>query len=79
MKIVKSFDDHIFFEKTYYLSDIQGQWFCGLSDDGELYCKCPADFKNPEEWYLFEELRFNINLDDMKRIVKEFGNLLVFL
>jgi len=79
MKIVKSFSDPEFFQKQYH-SDIEGEWFWGLGDDGGLYCKCPADFEDPDRWYSYEHECHprSFSIRDMKRIVKAFGHLVVF-
>ena len=77
MKIVKSFEDQKFFQRRYRGCNYKGGWFWGLGDDGELYCRC-TQFDN-NSWHRFDELGiFDPTIEDMKRIVKEFGHLVVF-
>jgi hypothetical protein len=86
MNIVKQFDDYVFFKKHFYLAFedndpeyINGSWRWGLGDDGELYCQC-SDFEDPKMWYDLSETSFGIkSIREMKKIVKEFGHLLVFV
>jgi hypothetical protein len=88
MKIVKQFDDYDFFKSRFYMTFdkndpkyINGIWRWGLGDDGELYCQC-SDFENPEDWYnLYSSMSTSFrpnSIRQMKKIVKEFGHLLVF-
>jgi hypothetical protein len=81
MKIIKQFSDPIYMRKTYesWESDdeLVGDWAWGLGADGNLYCKC-SDFEN-DDWYLFSHTSFKVGIPEMKRIVKEFGHLLVFI
>jgi hypothetical protein len=87
MKIVKSFDDNDFFKEFFHLSFekddpsyVNGIWRWGLGDDGELYCQS-SDFEDPKEWYsLWYNTIIRISsIKTMKKIVKEFGHLLVWL
>ena len=75
VKIVKSFEDPEFLEKL-NRSNIR-HWFWGLSDSGDIY------YRYDEDWYeLITSEVFAmkvISLKYMKRFVKEFGHLLVFL
>jgi len=84
MRIVKSFRDNEYLEKVYHWKDVSPDqfWEWGLGEDGDLYFKCSYAV-NPEEWHQFSEsgqsVLSHITIRDMKRIVKEFGDLLVFL
>lgn len=84
MQIIKQFEDKDFFERYYYLAlekeELEnGYWFWGLDSDGDLCCKC-SDFLDPDSWYHYNELSFyKTNIKDMRKIVKEFGHLLVFI
>ena len=86
MKIVKEFDHLDFFERHHYLAyddeELKtGYWRWGLGENGELYCQC-STFDRPNGWYLYEEKcyegQFYVLFSDMRRIVKEFGHLVVF-
>ena len=77
MKIVKSFEDQKFFQRRYRGSELSGEWLWGFGDDGELYCRC-TQFGD-DRWRRFDEVGwFDPTMEDMKRIVKEFGHLVVF-
>lgn len=82
--IVKSFSDFEYFQKSYdeLLPEEElkkGFWEWGLGNDGELYCRC-SDFESPEEWHNADNTTCDaLTIRDMKRIVKEFGHLLVFI
>lgn len=84
MNIVKQFDDHEFFERHFYLSYTdeelkKGFWRWGLGDDGELYFQTSAYDTN---WYPYPEEAYSdkllVTFDDMRKIVKQFGHLVVF-
>lgn len=86
MKIIKQFDDYEFFERHHYLEfedeELKtGFWRWGLGDDGNLYCQCYG-FDNPKYWYFYEEKcyegRYHLLFSEMRKIVKEFGHLVVF-
>jgi len=86
MKIIKQFDDWDFFERHHYLAYedeelARGYWRWGLGDDGDLYCQCYS-FESPDEWYLYSEEcypgQLHVLFSDMRKIVKEFGHLVVF-
>lgn len=74
MKIVKSFEDQKFFQRRYRGCNYKGEWLWGFGDDGELYCRC-TQFGH-DNWAALSEL--DLTIEDMKRIVKEFGHLVVF-
>ena len=69
----------------------KGYWRWGLGDDGDLYCQCSAfndswnnnNFDDPNEWYPYSEAcypeQLHVLFEDMVKIVKEFGKLLVWL
>ncbi len=90
MKIVKFFDDFEFYDKTYEPlngvpnNPFRDYWRWGLGDDGELYWQC-SDNIDPNKWYWFGTdgtsggIARRLSLRDMKKIVKEFGHLLVFI
>ena len=82
MKIVKSFEDFKFFNKVYEGPNDPEQefWKWGLGEDGDLYCQC-SDFTDILKWYRYDMLTgisSKVSLRDMRRIVKEFGHLVVF-
>ena len=91
MKIVKSFEDKDFFEKYHNDSErdisddykMKGQWYWRLGDDGNLYYHSSVYCKT-DEWQIFQQphnwkVAANLSLKDMKKIVKQFGHLLVFI
>jgi len=87
MNIIKQFDDPHFFERHYYLAFEdeelkRGFWRWGLGDDGGLYYQCYAA-EDPEDWYEYPDgdaysEKLLVTFDEMRKIVKEFGHLVVF-
>ena len=75
MKIVKSFKDPEFF-RSRYGDDPDDTWEWGLGDDGELYYRCNKFAGN--DWHNMGYVNIIFTLRDMKRIVKQFGHLVVF-
>lgn len=83
MNIIKEFEDQEFF----CLSEVSTPeyhgkytWYWGLGDDGEIYYRCTR-FSDPESWYKLKkhhEVAALIGLKTMKKLVKQFGHLLVF-
>ena len=52
-------------------------WYWGLGDDGNLYCR--GSYYS-DRWRLFNYgLGWDLTIKDMKKIVKQFGDLLPFL
>ena len=84
MKIIKEFEDTTFLDKPDVSSstlDNEGhKWIWGLGSDGDLYYRC-TKFSKPDTWFVlkYSDVARSINIYDMKRIVNEFGHLLVFL
>lgn len=90
MKIIKSFEDPEFFEKYHNDHGIQdeayrmkGHWYWGLSDEGNLYYHSSI-FCRENEWNIFNspsngKMITTLSIRDMKKIVKEFGHLLIFI
>lgn len=93
MKIIKQFDSNDFAIKKSraLLGEGRGQtsfwdgtkkepyWIWGLGDDGELYGKGWRQGVYRPDWTSDDGYDFSISLDEMRKIVKEFGHLLVFL
>jgi hypothetical protein len=80
MKIVKQFDDYEFYKHQKHLPK-DGFWKWGLGDDGNLYFMCSELLEiYGDEWieYDGDEYSIHIRFNDMLKIVKEFGHLLVF-
>jgi len=78
MKIVKEFEDKEYFRRNY--GSENGYWSWGLGDDGEVYFKSSLA-GTPGTWYGLHTVvasHYIIRLNDMKRIVKQFGHLVVF-
>jgi len=88
MNIIKQFESNEFAIKK-SAGNINSFWLWGLGDDGILYGKglFAGNYLMGEwspyylmgEWAPYEVLSFGIPLSEMKKIVKEFGHLLVWL
>ena len=81
MKIIKSFPDHDFINSRLENKDGHfDEWYWGLGNDGELYYRTTENELHPDQWYAVDyTLSYDIRLKDMKKLVKEFGHLLVWL
>jgi hypothetical protein len=79
MKIIKQFKDPEFYDKRYGPYAAPGWWAWGLGDDGELYCQSTGFPDCGKEWHELRYSAFYPRLKDMKKIVKEFGNWLVWI
>ncbi len=82
MKIIKQFDDFEFFDKVYEGPNDpeKDMWKWGLGDNGVLYCQS-TDFIFHPEWMTLGHSPMaatKLSIKDMKKIVKEFGHLVVF-
>lgn len=78
MKIVKSFEDKGYFDDRF--SSTRETWRWGLGDDGNLYYQYDGGPHSDEWcWFFDPDERWSLSIQDMKRIVKEFGHLLVWL
>ena len=83
MKIVKEFEDPECLAKIYHWCSAQElsqeHFYWGLGDDGELYLSCTR-FVDQNNWHKLSsiDMRDHFSLKTMKRIVKEFGHLVVF-
>ena len=82
MKIVKQFESNDFAKRRSPGMNsplMIPQWSWGLGEDGELYCKGQiTGFIVMEEWYAYSRASFGIPSGEMKKIIKEFGHLLIF-
>lgn len=78
MKIIKEFEDPEYYGKRYRGCPL-GVWNWGLGDDGEIYCKSNAFGDRGEDWHSIDYLSIVPPIKEMKKLVKEFGHLLVFL
>jgi hypothetical protein len=83
MNIVKEFEDQDFFQHPKISTPeyhSKYTWYWGLGDNGKIYFRCTR-FSIPDDWH---DLSFSsdiaplIGLKTMKKIVKQFGHLLVF-
>jgi hypothetical protein len=70
MTIIKSFEDKDYAEKYGY-----DHWYWGLGDDGNIYRRANEAYS----WVDMNALVLSLYLGDMKKLVKEFGHLVVFL
>jgi hypothetical protein len=81
MKIVKEFPDQDFFCLPEISSpECHGkyEWFWGLGEDGEIYYRCTR-FTDPDEWHeLGRTVSPLVRLKTMKKLVKQFGHLVIF-
>ena len=82
MNIIKKFEDIDFLYKVYHWRPLghQDRWFWGLGEDGEVYHQCSL-FTDRDVWKNLHEnpsIAAKLTLKDMKRIVKEFGHLVIF-
>ena len=50
----------------------------GLSNTGELCCRGVFGYCSYPDWVEYESCCFSISMVEMKKIIKEFGHLLVF-
>ena len=80
MKIIKSFPDHEFInDRVENVDGSKSEWYWGFGDDGGLYYRT-TEHNLPEQWSAVDyTLGYDIRLKDMKKLVKEFGHLLVWL
>ena len=54
-------------------------WTWGLGEDGNLYGRGTiSGYSYDKSFQLYELIGFGISLGEMKRIVKEFGHLVIF-
>lgn len=83
MNIIKQFEDPEFVRKVYHWTaddewNPNDKWFWGLGDDGELYFRCTrfSSFC----WITIKDINVGeyFTLKTMRRIVKEFGHLVIF-
>jgi hypothetical protein len=83
VNIVKEFEDHEFFRHPMMSSPEfhnQYTWYWGLEEGGEIYYRCTR-FSDPDEWRRLtnnRDIAVLIGLKTMKKLVKQFGHLLVF-
>jgi len=77
MKIIKQFESNDFARSQ----NVNFYWSWGLGDDGFLYGK--GRLLDPTSrytyWHPYADMTFGIPLSEMKKIVKEFGHLLLFI
>jgi hypothetical protein len=85
MAIVKQFEDPEFLIDYYKWVDTDqlkgSHFYWGLGDDGELYARC-SRFADTDHWYptvYLSNMYQHFKLKYMKKLVKEFGHLVVFL
>lgn len=90
MEIVKSFEDSRYYDRLYQergMTCEKSAWYWGLGEDGKLYCFCDTFFATTE-YREFSDVTGPegvgnnfpmLSISDMRRIVKEFEHLLVFL
>jgi hypothetical protein len=84
MKIIKEFEDDDFFAHPKISSpEYHGRytWLWGLGDDGFIYYRSTR-FSHPDEWRELssnERIAILVSLKTMKKLVNQFGHLLVFI
>jgi hypothetical protein len=84
VRVVKSFEDPEFLKAIYgWVSDKEVEkdhFYWGLGDDGGLYLSC-SRFRDNDYWHKLEaisNIEDHLSIRVMKRIVKEFGHLVIF-
>jgi hypothetical protein len=83
VKIVKEIEDHDFFcNPQISTPEYRGRytWYWGLGDNGRIYYRCTR-FAAPDEWHSLQDntgVAAEVSLKTMKKLVKQFGHLLVF-
>jgi hypothetical protein len=79
MKIIKQFEDHDYYEKCFPPPNDNGTWYWGLGEDANIYALCPTI---TNDWSRIDYVgrgEYPTSLKQLKRIVKEFGELLIWL
>lgn len=82
MKIVKQFESNEYAIKRSgkVLPNYNPFWIWGIGDDGVLYAKGQiAGYHYIDNWKAYHYMSFGIPIEEMVKIVKEFGHLLVML
>lgn len=83
VKIVKEFEDQEFFCHSELSSPEYHNkytWFWGLGEDGNIYYRCTR-FVDPDQWdklNRYPSIAVLVSLKTMKKLVKQFGHLVVF-
>ena len=85
MKIVKQIEDPVFLRKVYDWKEEdewseKDKWFWGLGEDGEVYYRCTPSTDNTI-WIALTgsiSIASKISFKDMRKLVKEFGHLVIF-
>jgi hypothetical protein len=78
MKIVKQFSSNDFAIKKSSPDMIGANWTWGLGNDGELYGRGSFAQYYIREWFIYRNASFGIPISEMKKIIKEFGHLVIF-
>lgn len=81
MKIVKEINDNEWAKKRSFVMSSPLNipcWSWGFGNDGLLYCKGLITGYSFTEWIPYHKTGISITLSEMKKIVKEFGHLIVF-
>ena len=74
----KTYDNNDYDANSISSSGLPHFWFWGLGDDGNLYYRS-SEFANQDRWHEYKRLAgATLTIGDMKKIVKEFGHLIVF-
>lgn len=81
MKIVKQFDDPVYFHRCFHRPPAEGEYYrWGLGDDGLVYyCDSMDRGYPPGFWSKIVRPGQTITMRDMKLLIKEFGHLLVWI
>lgn len=78
MKIVKEFHSTEYAQKISLGYD-NPYIIWGLGDDGNLYAKYSVSrYHSEKNWHRSDLIRFGLTIGEMKRIVNEFGHLIIF-
>jgi len=83
MNIVKEFEDNEYYHlpgvRPTGVIDPSATWFWGLGEDGHLYYRFIPSYTDQWSSYQIHADHIPMSIAQMKKIVNEFGHLLVFL
>jgi hypothetical protein len=85
MKIIKQFEDREYYrlpgvKPKHKEVEPNATWFWGLGENGYLYYRF-IPMSDPDQWFAYQNHAdyLPMSVAQMKKIVNEFGHLLVFL
>lgn len=78
MTIVKKISSDLAKERSHDIFKNQAFFEWGLGDDGNLYVRYSMSGHHRNSWVLYETSGIAISMEEMKKVLKEFGHLVVF-